>query len=64
MFLVLVLALMVSPLAVQTVSATVDVVDDPEQLLANVNKAIGDFVQDAEQFDDITMLCLEYKHGK
>ena len=32
---------------------------DPEQLLKNV----AEFVQDAEQFDDLTMLCMEY-HGK
>ena len=29
-------------------------------LITNVRSAIGDFVQDAEQFDDLTMLCLEY----
>ncbi len=33
----------------------------PEQLLANVRSAVNDFVQDAEQFDDLTMLCIEYK---
>ena len=33
----------------------------PEQILANVNEAVNDFVKDAEQFDDLTMLCLEYK---
>ena len=33
----------------------------PEQLLSDVRSAVKDFVKDAEQFDDITMLCIEYK---
>jgi sigma-B regulation protein RsbU (phosphoserine phosphatase) len=33
----------------------------PEQALKNVRKAVDAFVKDAEQFDDLTMLCLEYK---
>ena len=33
----------------------------PEQLLKNVRAAVDDFVKDAEQFDDLTMMCLEYK---
>ncbi len=33
----------------------------PAQILENVTKAASDFVMDAEQFDDMTMLCLEYK---
>ena len=33
----------------------------PEQLLNNIRTAVDDFVKDAEQFDDLTMLCLEYK---
>ena len=37
---------------------------DPEadlhQLLANVRREIDDFVQDAPQFDDITMLGFEF----
>ena len=33
----------------------------PEELLQAVDKAIDSFVKDAPQFDDITMLCLEYK---
>ena len=33
----------------------------PEQVLGNMRKAIDDFVKDAEQFDDMTMLCVEYK---
>jgi len=33
----------------------------PMDLLKNVRAAVDDFVLDAEQFDDLTMLCLEYK---
>jgi len=33
----------------------------PEQLLKNVRSEVNAFVKDAEQFDDLTMLCLEYK---
>ena len=33
----------------------------PKEILKNVRAAVDDFVQDAEQFDDLTMLCLEYK---
>ena len=33
----------------------------PEEILHNVRRAVDRFVQDAEQFDDLTMLCLEYK---
>jgi serine phosphatase RsbU (regulator of sigma subunit) len=33
----------------------------PEQLLKNVRRAVDGFVKDAEQFDDLTMLCLEYR---
>ena len=33
----------------------------PEQVLKNVQQAVNDFVKDAEQFDDLTMLCVEYK---
>ena len=36
----------------------------PEQILKNVRQAVDGFVQDAEQFDDLTMLCLEYKGGE
>ncbi len=34
------------------------------QVLLNVRSAVDDFVQDAEQFDDLTMMCLEYKGTK
>ena len=33
----------------------------PEQILRGVRGALDEFVKDAEQFDDITMLCSEYK---
>lgn len=31
-----------------------------EEILANVDKEVGKFVGSAEQFDDLTMLCIEY----
>ena len=34
----------------------------PEEMLENVYKAVGEFVGDAEKFDDMTMLGLDY-HG-
>ena len=33
----------------------------PEQVLKNVRRAVDAFVKDAEQFDDLTMLCVEYR---
>ena len=36
----------------------------PEKILRNVREAVDRFVQEAEQFDDLTMLCLEFKGGK
>ena len=38
----------------------------PEEILKNVRASVDSFVKDAEQFDDLTMLCVEYKglnHG-
>ncbi len=32
-----------------------------ENLIRNVRASVADFVGDAEQFDDMTMLCFEYK---
>ena len=32
----------------------------PEQILKNVRKAVDDYVDGTEQFDDLTMLCMEY----
>ena len=34
-----------------------------EQILENVRHGVEDFVKGAEQFDDLTMLCLEYRGG-
>ncbi len=36
----------------------------PEQLLDNVRRAVDRFVQHEEQFDDLTMLCFEYRSSK
>ena len=33
----------------------------PKQLLGCVRRAVDNFVKEAEQFDDLTMLCIEYK---
>lgn len=33
----------------------------PEKVLGNVRSAVDAFVKDAQQFDDLTMLCLQYK---
>ena len=35
----------------------------PEQILKNVRASVDSFVKDADQFDDLTMLCVEYKGG-
>ena len=34
----------------------------PQEVLENIHRAVDAFVQGAEQFDDMTMLCLDY-HG-
>ena len=47
------------------VAALNDAKDEaPEAILRSVRRAVDDFVQEAEQFDDLTMLCLEYKGPK
>ena len=33
----------------------------PQMILRHVREAVDDFVKGAEQFDDITMMCVEYK---
>lgn len=33
----------------------------PDNILKHVRRAVDGFVKDAEQFDDLTMLCVEYK---
>ena len=39
--------------------------DDPErspqELLAHMRSAVDGFVREARQYDDLTMLCVEYK---
>ena len=35
--------------------------EHPEEILRAVDKAVADFVGEAEQFDDLTMLCIEYR---
>ena len=34
---------------------------DPESVLKNVRDAVDCFVKDGEQFDDLTMMCMEYR---
>ena len=34
---------------------------DPKEIISGVRCAVDDYVKEAEQFDDLTMLCLEYK---
>ena len=36
----------------------------PQQILKNVRASVDGFVKEAEQFDDLTMLCVEYKGGE
>ena len=38
--------------------------DAPEEILKSMKKSVDEFVGDAPQFDDITMLCLKYFGGK
>ena len=37
---------------------------DPEEILRNVRASVDEFVGSAEQFDDLTMVCLEYKKSE
>jgi sigma-B regulation protein RsbU (phosphoserine phosphatase) len=34
---------------------------DPKTILGAMRAAVDEFVGSAEQFDDLTMLCFEYK---
>jgi sigma-B regulation protein RsbU (phosphoserine phosphatase) len=36
----------------------------PETVLANIRNATDAFIKGAKQFDDLTMLCFEYKGKK
>ncbi|MBR6233913.1 MAG: SpoIIE family protein phosphatase [Erysipelotrichaceae bacterium] len=38
--------------------------ESPRQLSLNVRQAVDKFVSKAEQFDDLTMMCIEYKGKK
>ena len=38
--------------------------DTPEAIMHAVRSAVDEFVRSAEQFDDLTMLCLEYRKKK
>ena len=47
-------------------SRIVDVMNEdtsatPEQMITHIWNSVGEFVYGAEQFDDLTMLALEYK---
>ena len=44
---------------IETLSSCTD--NTPEEILQGVRSAVDSFVGDAEQFDDLTMMCLEYK---
>ena len=41
----------------------VDPEASPEEILKNVRRGVDEFAQEAEQFDDLTMLCVEYRGG-
>ena len=34
---------------------------EPKEILEQIRRSVDEFVKDAEQFDDLTMLCVEYK---
>ena len=38
--------------------------DSPKDVLGVVNAAVEDFVKDAPQFDDLTMMCVEFLGSK
>ena len=47
-------------------SRTVDALNQaadksPEEILQTVNSAVESFVGEAEQFDDLTMMCIEFR---
>ena len=44
---------------IETLSSCTD--NTPKEILQGVRSAVDSFVGDAEQFDDLTMMCLEYK---
>ncbi len=42
----------------------IDAEASPKELLTQVRSSLEDFVRDAERFDDLTMLCVDYKSKK
>ena len=36
----------------------------PDQILLNVRKKVDEFASGAEQFDDLTMMCMKYNGNK
>ena len=42
----------------------IDAEASPKELLTQVRRSLEDFVRDAERFDDLTMLCVDYKSKK
>ena len=46
----------------QTLNADPDAT--PEEILKTVEAAVNNFEMDSEQFDDLTMLCMEYRGGR
>ncbi len=36
----------------------------PRKVLQGISEAVNHFAQEKEQFDDLTMLCLEYMPGR
>ena len=44
---------------IEALSSCMD--NTPKEILQGVRNAVDSFVGDAEQFDDLTMMCLEYK---
>ncbi len=46
----------------RTLSSLNEITDgSPEEVLGSIRKAVDAFVDSAEQFDDLTMMCVEYK---
>lgn len=42
----------------------IDPNQNPEDIIKTVHDSVNKFVGNAEQFDDITMMCFEYKGKK
>lgn len=43
---------------------SIDPNQNPEDIIKTVHDSVNKFVGNAEQFDDITMMCFEYKGKK